>query len=78
MGDVKLFALYGWSIGFPHVLIALFIASLFGSMVGYSMRVLKLLKPGQHMPFAPYLALGSIIMYGYGDRLIDWYLTLIR
>ncbi|NDI35403.1 prepilin peptidase [Chengkuizengella sediminis] len=73
MGDVKLFALYGFIIGFDRILLALFVASVIGMIVGFTLIILKKVQRKQPIPFGPYLALGTLIMYGYGDEIIQWY-----
>ncbi|RKP57210.1 prepilin peptidase [Cohnella endophytica] len=77
MGDVKLFALFGFVVGFPHVLLALMIACLVGTIVGGSLLALRLIQRKQPMPFGPFLAGGTIIAYGYGSNIVDKYLSII-
>ncbi|MFS1512763.1 prepilin peptidase [Chengkuizengella sp. SCS-71B] len=73
MGDVKLFAIYGLIIGFEQIFLALFIASVIGSLVGITLILLKKIQKNQPISFGPYLALGTLITYGYGDEIIQWY-----
>lgn len=77
MGDVKLFALYGWVIGFPNVLLALFIACLLGTLIGIGLRLTGRVQKQQPIPFGPFLAAGTLIAFVYGSQMIDAYLSLI-
>ncbi|GGD48019.1 prepilin peptidase [Paenibacillus nasutitermitis] len=77
MGDAKLFALCGLVVGFPHILLALMLACLLGTLVGGSLLFLGLVKRKQPIPFGPFLAAGTIIAYGYGTALINGYLSII-
>lgn len=77
MGDVKLFALYGWVVGFSNILLALFIACLLGTLVGMGLRLLGKVQKQQPIPFGPFLAAGTLIAFMYGSQIIDVYLSLI-
>lgn len=78
MGDVKLFALLGWVIGFPNVILAFLIACALGSMVGVTLLLLGWIKRKQPIPFGPWLAAGTLITFSYGSQIISSYLSLIR
>ncbi|BCG61313.1 prepilin peptidase [Paenibacillus sp. URB8-2] len=78
MGDVKLFALLGWVIGFPNVLLAFFTACLLGTLVGGTLQLLGVVGRRQPIPFGPWLAVGGLLAYGYGSQIIGGYLSLIR
>lgn len=77
MGDAKLFFLCGWVVGFPHILLSLFIACLLGTGVGGILLLLKIVKLKQAIPFGPFLALGTLITYGYGADIIHLYLAIV-
>lgn len=77
VGDVKLFALLGWVIGFPNVILAFLIACLLGSVVGGMLMLVGLIKRKQRIPFGPWLVVGALISYGYGSHIIGAYLSLL-
>lgn len=77
VGDVKLFALLGLVIGFPNVILAFLLACLLGSVVGGILILLGIVQRKQPVPFGPWLALGTLIAYGYGSHLIGLYLSFI-
>ncbi|MDF9840171.1 MULTISPECIES: A24 family peptidase [unclassified Paenibacillus] len=78
MGDMKLFALLGWVVGFPNVILAFMIACALGTIAGVVLMLLGKVKRRQPVPFGPWLAAGSLIAFAYGSQLISGYLALIR
>ncbi len=73
-GDIKLFFLLGLVLGTLNALLTLFLASVIGMFAGIIM--VKLRRQGRKtpIPFGPSIALAAIIVYFYGDVLINWYL----
>ncbi|QQS19142.1 prepilin peptidase [Candidatus Saccharibacteria bacterium] len=73
-GDVKLALALGLIAGSPlKVMLALFIASLIGTLV--SIPQIAGGKHGlkQHIPFGPYLLAGTFVVMVWGERLVNWY-----
>jgi leader peptidase (prepilin peptidase)/N-methyltransferase len=66
-GDVKLLGALGAWLGL-YSLLALFLGVLFGALVGLAFRQRKI-------PFGPYLALGGIVAFFYGEALWRAYLA---
>ncbi|QUL54523.1 prepilin peptidase [Paenibacillus tritici] len=77
MGDVKLFALLGWIIGWPNVIVAFFMACALGASVGGILQVLGRVERKQPVPFGPFLALGAILSLLFGPDIIGAYLSFI-
>ncbi|MEO4053311.1 prepilin peptidase [Solibacillus sp. CAU 1738] len=75
-GDIKLFLVIGLVLGTFNTLLTLFIASVIGMITG--VIVLKLRGQGRKapIPFGPSIAIATIIVYFYGDKMIDWYMKL--
>ncbi|RKQ18030.1 prepilin peptidase [Ureibacillus endophyticus] len=75
-GDIKLFFLIGLVLGTANTLITLFLASVIGMIVG--IIVLKVRGQGRKnpVPFGPSIALAAIIVYFYGENMLDWYISL--
>lgn len=61
-GDIKMMAGVGAFIGWDKVLFAIFIACVFGSIVGVSLILLKKINKKQEIPFGPYLAISSYLV----------------
>jgi len=73
-GDVKLALALGLIAGSPlKAMLALFIASLLGTLV--SLPQISGGKRGlkQHIPFGPYLLTGAFVVMVWGKRLVSWY-----
>jgi leader peptidase (prepilin peptidase)/N-methyltransferase len=75
MGDVKLALLMGAALGrsVPVALMLGMIAALLPSIVLFARHGSRARKMG--IPFAPFLALGSVVALFAGDRILDAYLT---
>ncbi|WP_068983042.1 MULTISPECIES: prepilin peptidase [Lysinibacillus] len=72
-GDIKLFFLLGLVLGTIHTLLTLFVSAVIGMIVG--IVVLKVRRQGRKtpIPFGPSIALAGIVVYFYGDALMNWY-----
>lgn len=76
-GDIKLFLLIGLVLGTYNTLLTLFLASIIGTIVG--VIILKVRRKGRKtpVPFGPSIAIASIVVYFYGEQIIDLYLNLL-
>ena len=76
-GDIKLFFLLGIVLGTWNSLLTLFLASFIGMFVG----IIVLKKRGQGrktpVPFGPSIAVAAVIVYFYGEALINWYWNIL-
>jgi leader peptidase (prepilin peptidase)/N-methyltransferase len=75
-GDIKLFAVLGFVLGVKGVLLAFFFSCLYGSVIGICALLSGKIKRGQPIPFGPYIVLGTLTSYFYGETLWHWYLQL--
>jgi leader peptidase (prepilin peptidase)/N-methyltransferase len=76
-GDIKLFALIGFVVGTKTLLLSFFLATLVGALFGGFGLAFKLLQKGKPIPFGPFIALGTLIAYYFGDSIITRYLHLL-
>jgi leader peptidase (prepilin peptidase) / N-methyltransferase len=74
-GDVKFVIFMGLFLGFPKILVGLFLSFFFGAIIGIGLILLKRKKMKSQLPFAPFLIVGTLIAYFYGERIIDIYLS---
>ncbi|WP_342479149.1 prepilin peptidase [Paenibacillus sp. FSL H7-0350] len=77
IGDVKLFALLGWVIGWPNVILAFLIACSLGAAVGGILQLFGTIQRRQPVPFGPFLALGALLSFLFGPDIISAYLSFI-
>lgn len=74
LGDVKLAAVMGLFLGWPWIWLALVLSFLAGGLVSVAMLALGRVGRKQHIPFGPFLALGSALTAIYGPDIWAWYL----
>lgn len=76
-GDVKLSFLLGSLLGFPQVLVFLFLSFLTGAASGIVLVFLGRAKFGKPVPFGPYLLGSSLASLFYGEMIFNWYMGLL-
>ncbi|MBI4359065.1 MAG: prepilin peptidase [Candidatus Nealsonbacteria bacterium] len=76
-GDVKLGFLMGLLLAFPQVLAALFFAFFSGAIIGIGLLALKKKKLKSELPFAPFLVSGTFFALFFGERIVNYYLSLL-
>jgi leader peptidase (prepilin peptidase)/N-methyltransferase len=69
-GDIKMMAMIGAFLGWPGVLLTLFLGAFLGTLI---FLPLKLAGRNILVPFGIFLAIGAAATYLGGDALIDWY-----
>lgn len=72
-GDIKLYAVIGLALGVKLTLLSFFLATLFGAVFGFAGILLGKVEKGKPIPFGPYIGLGTIVAYFYGNRIVEWY-----
>ncbi|MEH7249911.1 prepilin peptidase [Neobacillus niacini] len=76
-GDIKLYALLGFVLGFKLVLLSFFLSTLFGAVIGGLALLFKVVKRKQPIPFGPFIAVGTITAYYWGSDLIHLYFQFL-
>ncbi len=74
-GDVKFVVFMGFFLGFPNILVALFISFFLGAIIGLALISIKKKKIKSQVPFAPFLIVGTLVAFLFGERIVDFYLT---
>ena len=77
MGDVKLALVLGLFLGWidlAHVLLGMFLGFVLGAVGGVVLIAMKRRTRRDHVPFAPFLAGGSVIAVLAGNAILAWYL----
>ena len=70
IGDVKLAVILGFMLNLKLAVVALYVSFISASLVGFYMLIIKR-KSERILPFAPFLSLGAIIAYFYGQQIIS-------
>lgn len=76
LGDVKMLAMIGAFLGWRHVWLVLFLASLAGAIIGVVLMLIQRRSFQSRLPFGTFLALAAYVSSLVGDQLLDWYLNL--
>jgi len=74
-GDIRLGLLMGAILGWPMVLVALFLSYISGASVGIILIVFARKKWNSQIPFGTFLSACTILTMLYGDKLLNWYLS---
>lgn len=75
-GDIKLYALLGFVLGTKLVLMSLFISTLLGAVIGIVGILIGVFERKKPIPFGPFIAVGTLIAYFYGNTIFTAYLNL--
>ncbi len=77
-GDVKLAPALGLLAGsLASVALVVFIASLIGSIIGIPLLIFKKQKHQIKLPFGPLLIIGLLVVFFYGNNIINWYMLRV-
>ncbi len=72
-GDVKLAFLMGLVLGWPKILLALFLAFTLGAVCGIILMILKKKNFKSEIPFGPFLVIGTLVAMFWGEKVVKWY-----
>lgn len=75
IGDIKLAFLMGLVLGWPNIIVALFLAFTLGASVGVILILLKKKTMKSEVPFGPFLIIGLLLALFFGERIVNWYLS---
>jgi len=78
LGDVKIATFMGLFLSFPNILVALFISFFSGSIVGLILITLKKKTLKSKLPLAAFLSPSTYIVFFWGGKIIERYLTLFK
>jgi leader peptidase (prepilin peptidase)/N-methyltransferase len=72
-GDVKMSTLMGLVVGFPAVLVGIFIAAFAAGAFVLPLVILRVLHRRDYIAYGPFIAIGAVIALFWGDPIWDWY-----
>ncbi|MCP8617937.1 prepilin peptidase [Salirhabdus salicampi] len=76
-GDIKLFAVIGYALGMKLAILAFFFSAFLGAVVGLIGMALGLVKRKKPIPFGPFISVGSLLAYFFGEELLTWYISFL-
>jgi len=76
-GDLRLGALMGALLGWPVVLVALFLAYIIGAIAATVLIIRKKVTAKSQVPFGVFLVPATIIALFWGEKILSWYLGQI-
>lgn len=76
MGDAYVVIFLGLVLGWPEIILALFLSFAIGSIYGIISVSLKKKKMKSQIPFAPFLVVGTFIALFFYVPIINWYFSL--
>jgi leader peptidase (prepilin peptidase) / N-methyltransferase len=76
-GDIYLGAGVGLLLGWPFALVGLVSTYILGSIIGIFVLIKNKFKKNLKIAFGPFIILGTLVTYVYGQEIIDSYLKFI-
>jgi leader peptidase (prepilin peptidase)/N-methyltransferase len=76
-GDVKLMAMVGLFLGWQMILLAFLFAFFSGAIFAVYLMATGKVKRGAYMAFGPFLCIGTLIAFWFGDAVLYWYMGYI-
>ncbi|PLT32392.1 A24 family peptidase [Bacillus sp. V5-8f] len=77
-GDIKLFFVIGLVLGLKLTILAFFISTLIGALYGILGMGLGKLRRSQPIPFGPFIAIGALVSYFYGNFIMIFYFDVFN
>jgi len=77
VGDIKLSALMGLAVGFPYIVVGLFVGVVTGGIVAVALLLMSKKGRKHAIPFGPFLSIGFMAALLAGDTLWEWYINPI-
>lgn len=76
-GDLYLTVGMGLMLGYQKFLLAVAVSYLIGALISIVLLIKKEAKMKSHIPFAPFLVLGTFFALFFGEEFISWYLNYL-
>jgi leader peptidase (prepilin peptidase) / N-methyltransferase len=77
-GDVKLAFLMGLILGWPVIIVSVFLSFIIGSIFGISLILAGKKKMKSMIPFGPFLIFGTFAGLFWGEKIVKWYFGLMN
>lgn len=77
-GDIYLGVMMGALLGWPNILVALFVAYILGALVAIPLILLKKKEMNSEVPFGTFLTVGTLAAMFWGQAIISWYVSFAK
>jgi leader peptidase (prepilin peptidase) / N-methyltransferase len=78
LGDFKLALALAVVFGWPEIIAITIAAFIIGSLIGIYLIARRAKGMKSYVPFGPFLALGSFVVFLWGESIIGWYFGLFK
>lgn len=76
-GDIRIGAIMGFLLGYPNILVGLFLAYFIGAIYSTIGLTMEKLNPKTAIPFGPFLFIGTYMALFWGTDLVNWYMRFM-
>jgi len=76
-GDIRMGALMGFMLGYPHIITGLMLSYIFGSIIGIILLIAGKKRMSSQIPFGTFLSAATIIVLLWGVDILALYSSLI-
>ena len=76
-GDVRMGVMMGAWLGWPGILVALFVSYILGAVIAIPLLATKKKHMKSEIPFGTFLAVGTFVAMLWGSQMVEWYRALI-
>jgi prepilin signal peptidase PulO-like enzyme (type II secretory pathway) len=76
-GDIRLGVLMGIILGWPQIILGLFLAYVSGAIVSIFLILFKDKKFASKTPFGTYLVFGTLVAHFFSQEIVNWYFSLV-
>lgn len=77
-GDIKLAFLMGLFLGWPKIIVAIFLAVFLGAIIGIGLIISGKKTLKSEVPFGPFLVTGTFLALFWGGKIINFYFNLFQ
>lgn len=77
-GDIHLGLLMGALLGWPNILVGLFVSYVVGAIISIGLVMAGKKSMGSAIPFGTFLTFGTLVAMLWGDVIMKWYLGFLK
>lgn len=77
-GDIKIMSGFALFLGLEKTVLALMLSFILGGLIGMILIVSKIKNRKDHIPFGPFLGIGTLISFFYFNEIFTWYINILQ